>query len=170
MSTMNLVPALYNTSKCAGVNFQLKFARHVFNERFDSHFTFIYCHLFNKKSILKKWHFHIFRRWLSSSSKTVLTVDRLKKKDGVETKFQLIYKPLNGHLLSAGTSLCAFGSYVWPLFLAVYAIDPNAEQLPTGDLILMGGIATCATIAFFNCRRFPLRIYNHEQEYLFLIV
>ncbi|XP_031620346.1 uncharacterized protein LOC116338917 isoform X2 [Contarinia nasturtii] len=105
----------------------------------------------------------IERKWLSTNSKSI---DRKKKQDAVDEKFQLIYSPPHCHLLSTGRSVCALGSIICPLFLVAYAFDPSAEQLSNYDLALMGGVAIFSIVGFYTCRYFPLRVYKHEKEYI----
>lgn len=95
-----------------------------------------------------------------------------KKKDGVDEKFQLIYKPPNSGLLMTATSFCAFGSFTCPTFLLQYTFDiyfgDNTEliqQISTFQLGLMGTAAAISIIALYFCRSIPMRIYNHEKEY-----
>lgn len=101
-----------------------------------------------------------------------MTLERQKKKDGVDEKFQLIYKPPNSGLLITATSFCTFGSFTCPTFLLQYTFDyyfgDNPEliqQISTFQLGLMGTAAAFSIIALYFCRSIPMRIYNHEKEY-----
>lgn len=113
------------------------------------------------------------RRWFAANN-TENSIDRPRTNaDGIDPKFELIYKPPNNDLLMAATSFCAFSSIGCPSFLGSYAYDSiydrNSElleQVSTLHLSAMGTAGVISMIALYVCYKIPLRIYNHQTEYV----
>lgn len=114
----------------------------------------------------------LFCRRCFAANSVPSTEDRLKKKDKVDEKFQLIYKPKENGLLMTATSFCAFGSFTCPAFLLQYSFDRYngenmelVEQVSELQVAAMGVSAIACMLTLYFCRCIPLRIYNHEKEY-----
>lgn len=113
-----------------------------------------------------------FRRWFASNHDPSTTViGRLKKSDGIDEKFELIYRPPNAQLLMIATSVCSISSIACPTLLASFAFDSYfernldaVEQVTHLDLAGMGTIGAITMIALYYCSSIPLRIYSHENE------
>lgn len=98
-------------------------------------------------------------------------IDRLKKKDGIDAKFQLIYKPPESVMLMTATSFCAFSSIISPGFIGSYAYDrlfsrnsELVEEVSNLQLLGMGTVTVCSITALYICTIIPMRIYTHEIE------
>lgn len=117
----------------------------------------------------------IYQRWCSSGEPTPSTVPRsnakLKKKDGIDNKYELIYKPPNNDLLMLSTALCTASCVICPTMLSKYLYDYingiNPEltaEVSNFELYGMGGISILSIFAVYICSTIPMRIYKHDKE------
>ncbi|XP_055315526.1 uncharacterized protein LOC129575664 isoform X2 [Sitodiplosis mosellana] len=130
----------------------------------------------NKYAVIKFYakspHHFFIHRWFAGNSGSLSLMDRQRKKDGIDNKFQLIYKPPNNSLLMTATSFGAFGAFTCPAFLLQYTFDrfygdntELIEQVSSFQLGVMGTAAIASIIILYFCRSIPLRIYNNGKEY-----
>lgn len=123
----------------------------------------------------------IYQRWCStgtgsSSSAPPIALQssaKQKKKDGIDDKYELIYKPPNNGLLILSTSFCTVSSVICPAMLSKYLYDYamgiNVEmtaEVSNLELIGMGTISILSLFAVYICTTIPMRIYKHEKEYV----
>lgn len=116
----------------------------------------------------------MYRRCLATNSYSTGPVGRPITNNGIDPKFQLIYKPPNNGLLQAATSFCALNSLSCPMFLGMYLYDSISdhntelvEQVSTLQLAGMSSAGFIGMIALYICYKIPMRIYNHQTEYAF---
>lgn len=95
----------------------------------------------------------------------------MKKSDGIDEKYELIYRPPNNALLVVATSFCSVSSVVCPSMLGMYAFDyinernsEFVEQVSSIELAGMGSLGAISMIAAYICTSIPMRIYKHEKE------
>lgn len=124
----------------------------------------------------------IFRNWCSigggppepvTSEADKNRATRLKKADGIENRFELIYKPPNNGLLLLSTSFCTVTCVLCPTMLSKYFYDYangiNTEltaQVSNLELFGVGSISIFSLFVIYICTSIPLRMYNHEKEYV----
>lgn len=112
----------------------------------------------------------VFRRWFASNV-TPTVVDRLKKSDGIDEKYELIYRPPNNDLLMTATSFCSVSTIFCPTWLGLYAFDRyferNVELVQEVSQLQLAGMCTALAacmIGVFVCTSMPMCIYNHEKR------
>lgn len=127
------------------------------------------CVYFNKCSTLI-YQFRIFRKWLSTKTES-RTVEKLKKSDGVDEKFELIYRPPNSEQLAIATAFCSISSFTIPMLLGQYAYDKFfdqnlelLEQVSTFQITAMEVAGILSWFSLYFCRLIAMRIYHHEKE------
>lgn len=123
------------------------------------------------KSILIEVFLPTYRRWFAAEMGTPEAIDRLKKKDSIDAKFRLIYKPPESAMLMTATSFCAFSSIISPGFIGSYAYDrffgrnlELVEEVSNLQLLGIGSVTVFSMAALYFCTTIPMRIYNHEKE------